>query len=352
MSELRGWLSSRGRLLATATALGALYATAISGCGESATVRHPAVGQRADAFAAGTYPAQHEAGQTCAAGRVTLQQSVHVGRGVGPLAVGNGVLWAAREQAGTITRVTASERRVLRVGSTPVSLALGLGKLWAALRDADEVAYVDTRTLSVKRIGGVPVPVSVIAGRERAWVLSLDSQALYQLSPEGWILGEPIYAPVGDPIDMVAAADEVWMLGAREGGLSPVNARLKRVVRAGFDLPGRVLSGLSAAGHTIWVAEPTRRALLRLDATSTTVTELSMPNGIQPWLTAVGKCGVWVASRIGALELVDPQTGMALAPPIRVGRSIAALVASGVGVWISDSLDGTVTYVTARPLAR
>jgi streptogramin lyase len=242
---------------------------------------------------------------------------------------------------------------VLHVGFTPTSLALGLGKLWVTVRDSDEVVQIDTSTLSLNRTTGVPVPVSVITGWGSAWVLSLDSQALYRLDPEGRIYPQTIYAPVRDPIGMVSAANEVWMLGAREGGVSPVSATLGRVVRAGFDLPGRVLGGLSAADNTIWLAEPGRRALLRLDATSGAVAELPMPRKVEPSLTALGPCGVWVASRSGTIELVDRQTGLALSGPVRIGRSIAALAASGTGVWASDPLDGTVEYVAARsPLVR
>jgi hypothetical protein len=58
---------------------------------------------------------------------------------------------------------------------------------------------------------------------------------------------------------------------------------------------------------------------------------------------------VWVASATGVLAFVNPRTGAPLASPLRVGRSVASLVASGFGVWVSDPVDGTVVHVSAQP---
>lgn len=318
----------------------------LAGCGKPPTIHQASANGHASVSPASMRGGSPAAASACAEGMPLQRRApIAVGTGAGALVAGNGALWVAREQAGTITRLAGSRREVFRVGPTPLSLTLGFGKLWVALRDADRVVYLDTHTLALKRAAGVPVPVSVLTAFGRVWVLSLDAQALYPLDSAGEISGEPLYAPVGDPIGLVQAGGELWMLGAGEGGLSPVNVSLGRVVRAGFDLPGRMLSGLSASGRTIWLGEPLRKALLRVDAASAAVAELPLPSGARPSVTAVGQCGVWVASRTGKLELVDPKSGSLLAPVIRVGRSIAALTVAGSGVWASDPVDGTVVYV-------
>jgi hypothetical protein len=282
---------------------------------------------------------------------LSVARSVSVGPGAAVLAFNADTLWVARTHAGTVTRVSGSNRRVVHVGGSPVSLAFGSGKLWVALRDADRIVAIDTRTLSQGPSASVPVPVSVLGGALGVWGLSLDAGALYPIDTASGGVGSPVYAPVKDPADMAAAEDELWVLGAAEGGLSPVNGRLGRIVRAGFDLPGRTLSGLSSSGRTVWIGEPGRRMLLRLDARSIQVSEFHAPHGMRPTSTAVGQCGVWAAGESGSLTIVDPRTGVALASPIKVASSTVALAPAGAGVWVSDPIAGVVRYVQARPLA-
>jgi hypothetical protein len=318
-----------------------LAAALLGGCGGSAS--GGAVGD------AGTPGVGFAAARGCPAHvRLSLVARRSVGSGAGALAVEGATVWVARPQADSITRVTATGTTAVPVDASPISLAVGYGKLWVAERDANAIAMIDTRTLVRKRGASVPVPVGVVANRLGVWALSLDAGALYPLSPTDGGAGEPIYAPVSDPSEMVASGEELWILGAGNSGLSPVNAKLGRIVRAGFALPGRPLSGLSAAGNSIWLGEPGRHALLRVDAATGAVQELPAPDGIQPTATADGECGVWVAESSGELALVDPATGAALGPPLRVGRSIAALAVSGSSVWATDPLDGTVVRVDAK----
>jgi hypothetical protein len=270
-----------------------------------------------------------------------------VGRGAGPLALDGSSLWVARPQAGTVTRVTSTGLSVLRSGGWPISLVSGFGKVWVALRNADRVAGFSTRTLAPVRGASVPVPVSVVTGAGQVWALSLDNEAVYPLAPASGAKGSPIYSPVAAPSQMIMSGDELWVLGAHNGGFSPINIRLGRIVRTGFDVPGRPLSGLSGRGRVLWMSEPRRRDLLRIDAGSAAVQELPAPYGLPVAATATGDCGLWVASSSGTLTLAG-QTGAPLAPPIRVGRSVAALASSGNGVWASDPVDGTVVYVRIR----
>jgi streptogramin lyase len=283
--------------------------------------------------------------------RLTTTTTRRVGAGAGALAVAGATVWVARTQASTITRVTATSTAAVGVGASPVSIAIGFGKLWIAERDAGRIATIDPRTLALRQGATLPVPVGVVAGPLGVWALSLDAGAVYPLDPLTGGPGEAIYAPVSDPSEMVVSGEDLWILGAGDGGLSPVNAKLGRIVRAGFGLPGRALSGLSAAGAALWLGEPGRHALLRVDAPTGAVQELPAPDGIQPTATAVGACGVWVADSAGELALVDPGTAAPLGPPIRVGRSIAALASAGTGVWVTDPLDGTLVRVQASPAA-
>jgi streptogramin lyase len=281
--------------------------------------------------------------------RLTTAATRRVGVGAGALAVAGSTVWVARPQASTITRVTPTSTTAVRVGASPVSIAIGFGKLWIAERDDNRVATIDPRTLALRQGATLPLPVSVVAEPLGVWALSLDAGAIYPLDPVTGGSGEAIYAPVSDPSEMVTSGEDLWVLGAGDSGLSPVNAKLGRIVRAGFGLPGRPLSGLSAAGGALWLGEPGRHALLRVDAPTSAVQELPAPDGIQPTATAVGTCGVWVADATGELALVNPSTAAPLGPPLHVGHAIAALAPAGTGVWVTDPLAGTLVRVQASP---
>jgi streptogramin lyase len=318
-----------------------LAAVLLAGCGGATTTSTAA---RASAGASG------------AGGRASCPRLVHlavaarqaVGAGAGPLALNGGTIWVARPQAGEVIRVGPAGSIVAHLGGTPISLASGFGRLWVAERDGNRVVSLNEQTLRQDSAAGIPLPVSVVTGSLGVWALSIDTNSLYRLDPARGTSAPPYDSPVASPVDMVAVGDELWVLGAEEQGLSPFNAELERIVRAGFDLPGRSLSGLSTAGGTIWLGETAGRSLLRVDAATAAVHRLPAPDGIDPIATAPGACGVWVAGASGDVALVDSQTGTPLGPALHVGRSIADLAASGTGVWASDPLDGTLVHVEAR----
>jgi streptogramin lyase len=284
--------------------------------------------------------------------RLSATRTLSVGRGAGPLTVEGATVWVANPQAGTITKITGSGARltvVMHATGTPVSLVGANGKLWVAERDANRIASYDTRTLARRDGAGLPTPVGVAIGpNDSVWALSLGAGALYQLDPTTGAAAEPIDSPVADPSEMVVVGDDLWLLGAGDHGLSPVNGRLGRIVRAGFSEPAQALSGLSASSTTIWLGETAKRALLRVDAATVAVTQLPTPYGISPNATAVGACGVWVADSSGELALADARTAAPLGAPLRVGHSIAALAPSGSGVWVSNPVGGTLVRVEAR----
>ncbi len=320
--------------------VGASFAlVSLAGCGKSDKIPHAT---RASA----TQTVDPRSDTRCPTGvRLRIARQIKVGAGADALAVNGAEVWVTRPRAGTITGISGRRREVVDVGPTPVTAIFAVGKLWIGLRDGNRIVSVDPHTLIETQGPSISVPVKLLAAGSTLWALSLDSNALFPIEPTSNEVGEPIYAPVADAIDMVLTGDELWVLGADNGGLSPVNVSLRRVVRSGFDLPGRLVGGLSAAGKELWLAEPTRNALLRVDGSTINVTELPISSSVRPSSTAVGPCGVWVASGEGMLTIVSSETGRALASPIRVGRSVGELVASGTGVWVSDPVDGKIVYV-------
>jgi hypothetical protein len=311
-----------------------------AGCGTAQVATRTAPPARAAASPAPACPK---------AVRLSAGRPIDAGRGVGPLTVDGDTVWAARPAAGTVMKLNGATPAVAHLGGTPLSLALGAGKLWVALRDAGRIVGLDPDTLATRASANLLTPVSVAVGRDGVWALSLDEAAAWRLIPS---TGQPyaeVDSPVSAPTSMVMTGDELWIMGAANGGVSPVNAAEARVTRVGFDLTGRSVAGLSTFGPTVWLGEPGRHDLIRVILSNVAVTELPAPGGMAPIATAAAACGVWVADASGTLAYIDTDTGRSLAAPLHVGRSVASLVASGSSVWVSDPVDGHVVKVTAQP---
>lgn len=321
--------------------LPAVMALSVAGCGAAGSVGD---GHQISTRIAATGAAR--TARTCPRPvRLTVTSTLHVGAGVGALVAHGQTLYAARAAAGTVTRLTGSARHVAYVGGTPVSLMVAFRRVWVALRDANEVVGLDARSLSRTTIASVETPVDLSPGASSVWALSLDEDALWELDPATGT-GTELDAPVAAPMAMARSGPELWVLGAAEGGLSPVNAVVGRTTRVGFNLPARGLSGLSTANGVLWLGEPTLHELLRVLVANIGVSVVPAPDSMAPIATAATPCGVWLADATGTVALIDPSTGQPLAAPIRVGRSVARLAVAGGAVWASDPLDGTVVRVS------
>ncbi len=321
--------------MARAVTAAALVAVLAAGCGSAAKSTTTSASVTTTARSA---PCPRPA-------RLQVLGRTTVGAGVAPIAAEGTLVWAARPAAGELIRITPASTTRLHVGGTPISLAANLGRVWVAERDGNEVISLDAHSLRRLTTSYLSVPVSVYAGSLGVWALSLDSGEIYALNTINGNTSQPYDSPVGQPSEMVAAGGELWILGAQGPGLSPFNPALARIVRTGFALAGQSPSSMSAAGSTLWLAEPSSRALLRVDTSAVTLKKLTAPGGMAAVATAGGPCGLWVADGAGDLVLADPETAVPLGPVLHVGRSISSLQASGTGVWATDPVDGTVVHV-------
>lgn len=334
----------RRPLRSTSATAAMAIALAATGCGTARVVTHAAPPPPRAAAAA-------PPGAQCPTSvRLTAGPRVSVGPGVGPLAVHGDTVYAARPAADSVIRVSGATPTAAHLRGAPVSLAVGYGRLWVALRDAGRVVGLDPETLAAtKAHTAMLTPVSVAAGPGGVWALSLDEVAVWRLSPVTGGVQAEVDAPVSAPTSMVMTGQELWIMGAANGGVSPVNTAVARVTRVGFDLTGRSVAGLSTYGPTMWLGEPGRHDLLRVVLSNIAVTELPAPDGMAPIATAAAACGVWVADASGTLAYISTDTGRPLAAPLHVGRAVASLAASGSSVWVSDPADGRLVRVTAQP---
>jgi hypothetical protein len=275
---------------------------------------------------------------------------VRVGGGAGPLTVLGDTLWTARPAAGALvpvrTRGTPRAGRAVRLGGAPVSIAAGFGSVYVADRDRDRILRVSSSG-DVARWAKVQAPIKVVMTPDSPFAISLDDGSLYRLAPQSPGESADIDIPATAPADAVYEAGELWIRGGAGGGLAPFNLRANGFAHRSVKLPVRVVGAIAAGRGAVWAALPTARAVARLDAATLALGVLRTSSGLRPTAIAVDDCAVWAGDADGRVERIDARTG-APGRPLRIGRSLAALVADRGGVWASDPRGGSVVRVEAR----
>jgi hypothetical protein len=318
--------------------LAAVAALLIAGCGER-EVRSSAA------------PVVSAAPACPAAAPLRVDARVRVGPGVGPVAVAGDTLWTARPAAGVLIPVRAGARpragRPVRIGGAPVSLAAGFGGVFVADRDRDRILRVDAAGHAIVRWATVQAPIKIGVAGEELFAVSLDDGALYRLQGRTPGAGPDVPIPARAPVDAVYEAGDTWVLGGADGGLAPFSVRQNRFSRTGVKLPVRVVGAIAAGQGAVWAALPNARSVARIESPRASLSVLPASRGFRPTAIAVDDCTVWVGDARGRVQRIDPRTAHPLDRPVRIGRSLAALVSDRGGVWASDPVDGTVVRVAA-----
>jgi YVTN family beta-propeller protein len=103
-------------------------------------------------------------------------------------------------------------------------------------------------------------------------------------------------------------------------------------------------AAIAADQGSLWLAEPNKSEVVRVDRASARVTE-RIPVGGSPASVAIGGGAVWVASVPGStLTRIDPTTD--IKTPIGLGGARAAALAFGLGrLWVADPTDAALLAI-------
>jgi YVTN family beta-propeller protein len=114
--------------------------------------------------------------------------------------------------------------------------------------------------------------------------------------------------------------------------LARASGRIEHVVA----LPGTP-SAVAADGSSVWVGEPGRNDVVRIDATSGTIRD-RIPLPSQPGEIAIEGGSIWVASTVGgSVARIDREAGrITQAVRLRSGSAAAMAVGAG-GLWVADA---------------
>jgi peptide/nickel transport system substrate-binding protein len=253
----------------------------------------------------------------------------------GPVAVGEGAVWVANAEQGTVSRVDPATRRVVQrisVGREPAGVVAADGAVWVANSGERSVSWINPSTDTVVKT--VPVgngPTGIALGLGAVWVANSLDNSVSRIDPDSGDVVATV--PVGGtPSGVAVGLGAVWVANASDNTVSRFSPATGAVVRPIGVGNGPRAIAVGAGG--VWVANSLDGTISRVDPASDAVVA-TVPVGEGPSAVAVGRGGVWAASEVrGTVSRVDPDTNT-VAGTIQVGSAPAGAAVVNDALWVS-----------------
>jgi YVTN family beta-propeller protein len=242
---------------------------------------------------------------------------------------------------GAIDPEAAGIASQVALASAPSAITAGEGFLWVASEEEGTVSRYEPASEAVQKLtlGGGPGGLAYGAGS--LWVTKSEERALVQINPRTFAVVQTITVGNG-PGPLAVGKDAVWVVNAIDGTVSRIDLARGSVTDT---IPvGPTPAGIAVGAGAVWITSEDNGTVVRLDPASRTIVQaINVGNG--PTGIAVAEEGVWISNRLDAtVSRIDPATN-AVSATIRVGSSPSALAADGETVWVASSGDGTLTRI-------
>ncbi len=242
---------------------------------------------------------------------------------------------------GVIDAEAAGITSQVPLASAPSAITAGEGFLWVASEDEGTVSRYEPASGAVQTLtlGGGPGGLAYGAGS--LWVTKSEERALVQINAETSAVVQTITVGNG-PGALAVGKDAVWVVNAIDGTLSRID--LARGSLTDTIPVGPSPAGVAVGAGAVWVASEGTATVVRVDPVSRTIVQaINVGNG--PTGVAVAEGGVWVAnSQDGTVSRIDPATN-SVSATVRVGANPSAVAAGAEAVWIASSGEGTITRI-------
>jgi YVTN family beta-propeller protein len=270
-------------------------------------------------------------------GNVVLGQ-----RGGGPLAVGEGAVWAMSDAKATLMRIDPARNVIvarIKVG-TPEAAAAGDGAVWLSNPSLNTVTRVDPATNTVTATIPVgPQPEGLAVSPGAVWVANAGGPSVSRIDPAAnRVVATIRVGPKGDccaeHTSVIASPRAVWVALANGKSIVHIDPATNSVVAT-----TRIAyppCGVLAADKTgVWsTGASCGHVVARVDSRTNRLT--TNPAEVDPVGIEVAFGSVWVADEgSGNVDQIDPHSGRLVAR-----LHIAGLpVLLGIGfrsVWVND----------------
>jgi virginiamycin B lyase len=262
--------------------------------------------------------------------------------GAGPLAVGEGAVWAMNDAKATLMRIDPSRNAVvarIKVG-TPGAAAAGDGAVWLSNPSWNTVTRVDpakNRITATIPVGPQPEGIAVSPGA--VWVVNAGGPSVSRIDPAtNRVVATIRVGSKGDccaeHTNVIASPRAVWVALTNGKSIVHVDPATNRVVAT--TKVGYSPCGFLAADETgVWSAGACGGDVVaRVDSRThrlTTRLDEPFPVGIE---VAFGS--VWVAAEgSGNIDQIDPRTGRLVARLHVAGLPVRLGVGFG-SIWVND----------------
>jgi DNA-binding SARP family transcriptional activator/DNA-binding beta-propeller fold protein YncE len=229
---------------------------------------------------------------------------IKAGPDIGDLATGFGSVWAAGGSSGTVIRIDPNLKEVeatVRLAATGESsarsvswIATGAGAVWAT-RGSDTLMEIDPATNDVVSTTRIPAPAGLAAGFGAAWVVTTDRRLLKVVPRANGGSIEMSVDLASDGLAPTVGGGSVWLIVYKGTG-------------------------------EIWQVDP-----------SSGVANITPGAGRYPLDLAVAESGatVWAVDSTGAVIHMNPNIDLAIAK-IRTASTIRSSISIGGGaVWVA-----------------
>jgi YVTN family beta-propeller protein len=284
-------------------------------------------------------PALPEGGKVVA--RIRVGRAVPPVRAGGPLAVGEGAVWAMSNSQATLMRIDPARNAVVARIKVypPETVAAGDGAVWLSNPSDDTVTRIDPSTNKVTatiHVGPTPEGIAVSPGA--VWVATAGGPSVSRIDPATNRVVATI--PVGpkrtccaEHMSVIASPRAVWVAVPYGNRLVRIDPATNRVVAtAALDYEP---CGYLAADRTgVWSAACGAGVVARVNARTNELT--ASVTEVQPVGLEVAFGSVWVAdSGSGNVDQIDPRTGRLVAR-LHVSGLIVRLGAAFGSIWVND----------------
>jgi DNA-binding beta-propeller fold protein YncE len=271
-----------------------------------------------------------------------------------------GIAPFARAEADTEPEMPQGVEMAIRraVAKDPLDRYRSAGELIAAARTGQGSEVRPTAVLSHDRSERTTVPnasqsfLGRMGGRATAWILSgfaiiaivIAAAVLLLLGGEGPSVSAPI--SIGTPpLRITADGQGAWVTSERDGTVTRLDPASGKQLRQATLQRG--ISGIAIGSKWLWVTDPRRHELLRLDAKTLRQKQaIPIPGAPGPIALSADPRRVWVADEDGSgIAVVNAESGHRIRtqlPPLTAPLRLA--VGAG-GLWSSSSSTASVRRI-------
>ena len=261
------------------------------------------------------------------------------GTGTGSLAWADGALWVANTLSGTVARIDPGTNEVsqsIPTEGAPTDIAAGEGAVWVLNGFEGELRAIDPRTNQVTATIAVPEGSSGIAvGAGFVWITSPLDVSVTKVNPDPVeVVGAVRLGPPGSgsPEAIAVSDDAVWVgddLAPAMWKIDPTND----TVVANPGLRGVPSAIAVAPDGRVWVVSYDENLVTVMDPSSLQPTTFEVGRG--PIGIAIGWDGIWVVESLGGtVSSIGPSSGAILAT-VAVGEAPQGIEVGGGSVWVS-----------------